>query len=117
MLCTRICIPALFGQGKDSLALELEMQRINRLRDSMREINKARESTFNAMLEGAVIKTQRSIEEGKRKEMAHAMEEVLQRQEKEQASKRKTMLLAISAFLFTIIVTGVFLRRKNKLTK
>jgi hypothetical protein len=102
----------LFSQSKDSL--ELEMQRLDRLGDSLHKEQVARDSAFMEFLNESARKVNESIAEKKQKELESATREVMQRKEKEQKAKRKTMLLALSAFLIIIVAGGIIRKRIKK---
>jgi len=104
----------LFSQRKDSATISEEMDRVNRMVDSMRPLLAARDSESNARWEEIKQKNSRVLEDYKQKEIEQATKEVVQRQEKEQKSKRNTMMLAVSAFLVTLIVARIFFKRKKQ---
>ncbi|TMI94782.1 MAG: hypothetical protein E6H08_07975 [Bacteroidetes bacterium] len=108
-----ICVPALFSQGKDSLAQVQEMQRLNRLGDSLHREQLKRDSAFAKTMEDISRNVNRSIEESKQKEVEQATQQVMQQHEKEQLTKRKTMLLAMSAFLIALFFGKMIFRRKK----
>lgn len=105
--------PTLYSQYKDSAALAKEWDRVNRLVDSMRPVLAARDSESKARWEEIAQKSNRVMEDHKQKEIEEATKEVIQRQEKEQKSKRNTILLAGAAFVITIAVAAA-IRRRNK---
>ena len=113
LLCNLNSTTCLLSQNKDSLAQVQEMQRLNRLGDSLHRVQFAKDSAFNELLNESAQKIQRSIETSKQKQVEEATKEVLDRHEKEQWAKRKTKLLAMTAFLITTIVAGRIFRRKK----
>ena len=111
------CITNLFSQNKDSLELANEMERLNRLGDSLHKVQLAKDSAFREQMEETLRGAKRDIAEAKQKEIEQATQQVLKQHEKEQRAKRKTMLLAISAFLVAIVVGGMIFKRKKLNTK
>ena len=114
LYCLLINKSLLFSQYKDTVALNKEHERVNRLVDSMRPILAAQDSIRQAKMEEMSLKISRVLEDSKRKEIEEATKEVVQRQEKEQKSRRNTTLLAGAAFLITISVAGMFFKRKRQ---
>jgi response regulator of citrate/malate metabolism len=114
LCCVLANTTLLFSQYKDSTALAKEMERVNRMYDSMQPILKARDSINQAKLEELFQNAKKEIEENKQKELEDATKEVVQRQQKEQQSKRNTMLLAGTVFLITVIVARIFFKRKKQ---
>jgi len=106
-------MPALFSQDKDSLAQVQEMQRLNRLGDSLHREQLKRDSEFAKTMEDISRNMNRSMEEAKQKEVEQATQQVMQQHEKEQLTKRKTMLLAMSAFLIALFFGRMIFRRKR----
>ena len=111
------CTTNLFSQNKDSLELASEMERLDRLGDSLHKVQLARDSAFREKMEETLRGAKRDIEQAKQKEIGQATQQVLQQHEKEQRAKRKTMLLAISAFLVVIVVGGMIFKRKKPNTR
>lgn len=107
------CTTNLFSQNKDSLELTKEMERLDRLGDSLHKVQLARDSAFREQMEESLRSAKRDIEKAKQKEIEQATQQVLQQHEKEQGAKRKTMLLAISAFLVAIVVGRMIFKRKK----
>lgn len=114
LLCVLTGTINLFSQNNDSLAKEME--RLNRLGDSLHKAQLARDSAFRESMNEIMRSTNRTIEEAKQKEIEEATKQVLKQHEKEQSAKRRTMLLALSAFLIAVVVGSIVLRRK-KFTK
>lgn len=114
LLCVLTGTINLFSQNNDSLAKEME--RLNRLGDSLHKAQLARDSAFRESMNEIMRSTNRTIEEAKQKEIEEATKQVLKQHEKEQSAKRRTMLLALSAFLIAVVVGSLVLRRK-KFTK
>lgn len=114
LICKLNCSTNLFSQNKDSLAQIQEMQRLTRVGDSMHRVQLAKDSAFQEMLDESSRKIKQGLEESKQKQVEAATKEVLERQDKEQRAKRKTMLLALSTFLITIVVAGMLRRKKKK---
>ena len=114
LLCVLTGTINLFSQNNDSLAKEME--RLNRLGDSLHKAQLARDSAFRESMNEIMRSTNRDIEEAKQKEIEEATKQVLKQHEKEQSAKRRTMLLALSAFLIAVVVGSIVLRRK-KFTK
>jgi len=111
------CTTNLFSQNKDSLELAKEMERLDRLGDSLHKVQLERDSAFRQQMEETLRGAQRDIEKAKQKEIEQATQQVLQQHEKEQGVKRKTMLLAILAFLVAIVIGGMIFKRKKPNTK
>ena len=107
------CTTNLFSQNKDSLELAKEMERLNRLGDSLHKVQLARDSAFREQMEESLLGAKRDIEKAKQKEIEQATQQVLQQHEKEQGAKRKTMLLAFSAFLVAIVAGRMIFKRKK----
>ncbi len=104
-----------FAQDKDSLAKEQELENWRRKADSLHKIQLARDSAFRQQLNDISNEVNRSIEDNKQKEVEKATEEVMARHEKEQRSKRQTMLWATAGFLIAVVIGGlIFKRRKGK---
>lgn len=114
LLCVLTGTINLFSQNNDSLAKEME--RLNRLGDSLHKAQLARDSAFRESMNEIMRSTNRTIEEAKQKEIEEATKQVLKQHEKEQSAKRRTMLLALTAFLIAVVVGSLVLRRK-KFTK
>jgi len=102
----------LFSQSKDSL--EQEMQRLDRLGDSLHKERLARDSAFMELLNESARKVNEEIAERKQKELESATREIMRRKEKEQRAKRNTMLLALSAFLVIVVAGGIIRNRIKK---
>ena len=111
------CTTNLFSQNKDSLELAKEMERLDRLGDSLHKVQLARDSAFREQMEESLLGAKRDIEKAKQKEIEQATQQVLQQHEKEQGAKRKTMLLALSAFLVAIVLGRMIFKRKKSNTK
>ena len=103
--------PILFAQEKDSLTLEME--RLNRLGDSMYKERLKRESTFQDMLNNTAREIENIKNKANEKAVAEATQEVLRRHEKEQASKRKIYWIGFIILLVIATVSGVYLQRKK----
>jgi hypothetical protein len=117
LICNLNCTTHLFSQKKDSLAQIQEMQQLDRLGDSLHREQVVRDSAFQALMDESSRKLNQSIEEGKLKQVEQATNQVMQQRDKEQAAKRKTMLLALSAFLVTIVVAGIIANRRKQKNK
>ncbi|MEO7984534.1 MAG: hypothetical protein ABI688_10675 [Bacteroidota bacterium] len=112
LFCQLSCPGILFSQHKDSLD-QLEIQRYNRMRDSLYRAGLAKDSAFQVQMQEAMQKTMRGIAESKQKEVEEATKEVLQRKEKEQGTKRRTMLWAGSAFVLALVLGRLIFTRKK----
>lgn len=97
--------------------IDPEIQRLNRMADSLHKIGLAKDSAFKVQMEEVLQKTRREMEERKRKELEEATKEVVERQEKEQRAKSKTKLWAFAAFLLTIAVVIFVVNRKKQQPK
>jgi hypothetical protein len=75
----------------------------------------ARDSAFREQMEESLLGAKRDIEKAKQKEIEQATQQVLQQHEKEQGAKRKTMLLALSAFLVAIVLGRMIFKRKSRI--
>jgi hypothetical protein len=114
LLCILNIPSNLFAQDKDSLAQAEEIRRFNRMSDSLHKLQLANDSAWQAKLDESARDLQRSMEERKQKEIEAATAEVMQRQEKEQGTKRKTMLWATAAFLVTLAAARILFKRKKR---
>ena len=108
-------ITNLFSQNKDSLEPAKEMERLDRLGDSLHKVQLANDSAFRIKMEGSLHSAKPDIEEAKQKEIEQATQQVLLQHEKEQRTKRKTMLLAISAFL--VVIGRMIFKHKKRILK
>jgi uncharacterized membrane protein YvbJ len=92
-----------------------EMQQQKRFGDSLHQEQIAIDSAFQELMDESSRKFNQSIADAKLKQVEETTNEVMQQQEKEKMAKRKTILLALSAFLITIIVAGIIsIRKKQK---
>ena len=117
LICNLNFTNNLFSQNKDSLAQIQEIERFNRLSDSLHQEQLARDSAFQELMDESSRKINQSITDSKLKQVEEATNEVMQQQEKEKRAKRKTMLLALSAFLITIIVVGIISKWRKQRNK
>jgi hypothetical protein len=106
------CICTLSFSQKDSI--DPEIRRFQVMRDSMYKAGLARESTFRVQMDEILLKTRRSIEDAKQKEIEEATNQVMAQQEKSQGAKRKTMMLALAGFSLAAAVTGLVIRQKRR---
>lgn len=113
LICLLNYTPGLFSQDKDSLEQVQEMQRLNRLGDSLHRVQLARDSAFREQMEESLRSVKRSIEDAKQKEVEQGTQQVLKQYEREQWVKRRTMLLATSAFLIALAIGGMIFRRRK----
>ena len=117
LLFCKLSVDPCFAQKRDSLELAQEMERLNRLGDSLHRLQVAKDSAFREQLENSLRDAKRDIEKEKQKELEAATNEVLKRQDKEQRDRRKTMLLATSACMIAIIAGGIFFKRRRMKNK
>lgn len=102
----------LFAQNDDSLLLA-EMQRLNRLGDSLHKAQLARDSAFKEQMNESLRKLNQDIAEVKSKEIEKATEQVLVQHRKEQKRKRTAALLTIAAFGLAVLA-GAFIAKRRK---
>jgi len=104
----------LYSQYKDKTALAKEMDRVNRMVDSMRPILAARDSASRARLEEISRSSSRITEELKQKETEQATTQVIKQIEKDRQRRRNTKLLAgLATIVITAIVVAVIRSRKK----
>ncbi|MBL7757178.1 MAG: hypothetical protein JNL59_07285 [Chitinophagaceae bacterium] len=103
---------AIFAQNKDSL-LSAEMERLNRLGDSLHKIRLARDSAFQQEMHESLRKLNQDIATAKSIEIEKATEQVLTQHRKEQKRKRTAALLTIAAFAVAALA-GAFIAKRRK---
>jgi len=99
------------AQEKDSLTLEME--RLDRLGDSMYKERLKRESTFQDMLDNTAREIEKIKSKSNDQAVADATAEVLRRREKEQASKRKKYWTGFIILLVIATTSGIYMNRKK----
>ena len=99
------------AQEKDSLTLEME--RLNRMGDSLHKEQLKRDSAFQDMLNKIPQDIENIKNETKQKEIDWATEQVIKQHEKEQASKRRIYWIGFIILLVITTATGVYLQRKK----
>ena len=115
LYCLLLNTATLHAQQKDTTGLTEEMQRLNRLGDSLHKVQLAKDSAFRVMLDESLDKAKEDIDAAKQKEVAKATEQVMNQHEKEQQTKRRTMLWALAGFLFAVAIVRVIAKsRKNR---
>lgn len=102
---------SIFGQNKDSLSSEME--RLNRLGDSLHKVRLARDSAFQQEMNESLRKLNQDIATAKSVEIEKATEQVLAQHRKEQNRKRIAALLTIAAFGVAALA-GVFIAKRRK---
>jgi|GEM_PF-3321851 len=105
-------LATLFAQNDDS-PLSAEMQRLNRLGDSLHKVQLARDSALKEQMNESLRKLNQDIAEVKSKEIEKATEQVLTQHRKEQKRKRMAALLTIAAFGLAVLA-GAFIARRRK---
>lgn len=102
-----------FAQNKDSLSAEME--RLNRLGDSLHKVRLARDSAFQQEMNESLRKLNQDIATAKSIEIEKATEQVLAQHRKEQNRKRMAALLTIAAFGVAALA-GAFIAKRKKET-
>lgn len=100
-----------FAQTKESLSAEME--RLNRLGDSLHKVRLARDSAFQEEMNESLRKLNRDIATAKSIEIEKATEQVLVQHRKEQKRKRMAALLTIAAFGVAVLA-GAFIAKRRK---
>ena len=113
LLLCKLSIDPSFAQKNDSLELAKEMERLNRLGDSLHRVQQERDSAFRENLQNSLRDVQRDIEKQKQKELEAATKQVMEQRNKEQRSKRKAIQLAILVCMVVLVAGGVFFRRQR----
>ncbi|NCT73143.1 MAG: hypothetical protein GXC78_01320 [Chitinophagaceae bacterium] len=102
---------SIFAQNKDSLSAEME--RLNRLGDSLHKVRLARDSAFQEEMNESLRKLNQDIATAKSIEIEKATEQVLAQHRKEQNRKRMAALLTIAAFGVAALA-GAFIAKRKK---
>lgn len=114
LLCAAPAI--LFAQtNKDSLALA-EMQRLNRMGDSLYKLRLAKDSAFLEELNQKVQKTKEEIASPNQKEIEAATQQVMEQQRKEQGRRKNIIFIALAAFITATMAAVLFLQRRQQKT-
>ena len=90
------------------------MQRLNRLGDSLHKVQLAKDSAFRVMLDESLDKAKEDIDAANQKEVAQTTEQVMNQHEKEQQTKRRTMLWSLAGFLFAVAIVRVIAKSRKK---
>ena len=104
-------LSVLVAQEKDSISLE--MQRLNRLGDSLYKERLKKDSAYYEMLNRTASDIQNIKNEAQQKQLEEATQQVMQQQEKEQKNRRRTMWLGLTTFLVVVLVAGTYFKRKK----
>jgi predicted lipase len=102
------------AQQKDSLTLEME--RLNRLGDSLHKEQLKRDSANQQMLNNIGRDIERIKEESNQKQIKQATEEVIRQREKEQGGRRKIMWIGFIVVLAITTGAGIYFQRKKTKT-
>lgn len=114
LLLTAFC-SALSCFSQDSI--DAEMQRLNRLGDSLYKERLAHDSAYKEKMDNMIRDVKRDVEESKQKEMQGAVEKVLQDREKEKWRRRRDLFLAAGIAGLIATVTIKLLRKRRQKNK
>jgi cell division protein FtsL len=103
-----------FAQQKDSLTLEME--RLNRLGDSLHKEQLKRDSANQQMLNNIGRDIERIKEESNQKQIEQATEEVMRQRKKEQGGRRKIMWIGLFIVIAITSAAGIYFQRKRNKT-
>jgi hypothetical protein len=94
---------------------DTEMQRLNRMGDSLYKERLARDSAYKVKMENMIRDVKRDVEESKQKEIQGVVDKMLKDREKEKWRRRRDLILAagIAGLIATITIKLLRKRREN----